>query len=216
MAFAIHDLFNPDRWGLPVQAVQRLGDDLWAFWERFRGCFRTRTRDTSEHAYWYWRGQLTMEDARNFANIERRMHGGDGQALQQFVSDSPWRKQGVCDQIQDEIATHPMLQHGGLLILDESSDETAGEESAGAGRQHNGRLGKVELSVTTVGLTYVHPATGTWVLIDGELFLQEAWFTPAYAERRQAVGLPPERTFATKPELGLRMIRRAQAGDLPF
>ena len=196
--------------------MQRLGDDLRAFWERFRPCFRTRTRDTSEQAYWYWRGQLTMEDARNFANIERRLHGGDGQALQQFMSDSPWSKQVVCDQIRDEIVVHPALQHDGLLILDESSDETAGEEQAGAGRQHNGRLGKVELSVTTVGLTYAHPRTGTWVLIDGELFLQEAWFTPAYAERRQAVGLPPERTFATKPELGLRMIRRAQAGDLPF
>lgn len=157
-----------------------------------------------------------MEDARNFANIERRLHGGDGQSLQQFMSDSPWSKQAVCDQIQDEIGAHPALQHGGLLILDESSDETAGEESAGAGRQHNGRLGKVELSVTTVGLAYAHPATGTWVLIDGELFLQEAWFTEAYADRRKAVGLPPERTFATKPELGLQMIRRAQAGGLPF
>jgi SRSO17 transposase len=157
-----------------------------------------------------------MEDARNFANIERRLHGGDGQALQQFMSDSPWRKQAVCDQIQDEIGAQPALQHGGMLILDESSDETAGEESAGAGRQHNGRLGKVELSVTTVGLTYVHPVTGTWVLIDGELFLQAAWFTPAYAQRRQAVGLPAERTFATKPALGLQMIRRAQARGLPF
>ena len=157
-----------------------------------------------------------MEDARNFANIERRLHGGDGQSLQQFMSDSPWSKQAVCDQIQDEIGAHPALQHGGVLILDESSDETAGEESAGAGRQHNGRLGKVELSVTTVGLAYAHPATGTWVLIDGELFLQEAWFTAEYADRRKAVGLPPERTFATKPELGLQMIRRVQAGGLPF
>ena len=196
--------------------MQRLGDDLRAFGERFRACFRTRTRDTSEYAYWYWRGQLTMEDARNFANIERRLHGGDGQALQQFMSDSPWRKQGVCDQIQDEIGAHPALQHGGVLVLDESSDETAGEESAGAGRQHNGRLGKVELSVTTVGLAYVHPASGTWALVDGELFLQKAWFTAAYAERRQAVDLPAERSFATKPELGLQMIRRAQARGLPF
>jgi len=72
------------------------------------------------------------------------------------------------------------------------------------------------LSVTTVGLTYAHPATGTWVLIDGELFLQAMWFTQAYAERRQKVGLPPERTFATKPELGLQLIRRAQARGLPF
>lgn len=157
-----------------------------------------------------------MEDARNFTNIERRLHGGDGQNLQQFMTDSPWSKQPVCDQIQAEIGAHPALQHGGLLILDESSDETAGEESAGAGRQHNGRLGKIELSVTTVGLAYAHPPSGTWALIDGELFLQEAWFTEAYAERRKTVGLPPERTFATKPELGLQMIRRAQAGGLPF
>lgn len=157
-----------------------------------------------------------MEDARNFTNIERRLHGGDGQNLQQFMTDSPWSKQPVCDQIQAEIGAHPALQHGGLLILDESSDETAGEESAGAGRQHNGRLGKIELSVTTVGLAYAHPPSGTWALIDGELFLQEAWFSEAYAERRKTVGLPPERTFATKPELGLQMIRRAQAGGLPF
>jgi len=157
-----------------------------------------------------------MEDARNFANIERRLHGGDGQALQQFMSDSPWSKQAVCDQIQDEIGAHLALHRGGLLILDESSDETAGEESVGAGRQHNGRLGKVELSVTTVGLTYAHPATGTWVLIEGELFLQEMWFTADYAERRKAVGLPAERTFASKPDLGLQMIRRAQARGLPF
>lgn len=196
--------------------MRRLGADLRAFWERFRACLRTCTRDTSEKAYWYWRGQLTMEDARNFANIERRLHGGDGQALQQFMSDSPWRKQAVCDQIQDEISAHPALRQGGLLILDESSDETAGEASAGAGRQHNGRLGKVELSVTTVGLTYAQPTTGTWVLIDGELFLQDVWFTADYAERRKAVGLPPERTFASKPDLGLQMVLRAQARGLPF
>ena len=213
---ALCDLFNPNNWGLPIQAVQRLGDDLRAFWKRFRARFRTRTRDTSEQAYWYWLGQLTREDARNFTNIERRLDRGDGQNLQQFMTDSPWSKQAVCDQIQDEIGAHPALQHGGLLILDESSDETAGEESAGAGRPHNGRLGKIELSVTTVGLTYAHPATGTWVLIDGELFLQAMWFTQAYAERRQKVGLPPERTFATKPELGLQLIRRAQARGLPF
>lgn len=157
-----------------------------------------------------------MEDTRNFANIERRLNGGDGQALQQFMSDSPWPKQGVCDQIQDESGSRPVLQHGGLLIVDESSDEAAGDERAGAGRQHNGRLGKIELSVTTVSLTFAHPATGTWVLVDGELFLQERWFSEEYAERRQAVGLPPEHRFATKPELGLQMILRAQARGLPF
>ena len=37
-----------------------------------------------------------------------------------------------------------------------------------------------------------------------------------YAERRKAVGLPPEHTFASKPDLGLQMIWRAQARGLPF
>jgi SRSO17 transposase len=53
-------------------------------------------------------------------------------------------------------------------------------------------------------------------LVDGELFLPEGWFTRAYAARRLEVGLPPARTFATKPALGLAMLQRAQANGLPF
>jgi len=37
-------------------------------------------------------------------------------------------------------------------------------------------------------LTCATPAQGVWALVDGELFLPEAWFTPAYAERREQVG----------------------------
>ena len=196
--------------------MERLGEDLHAFWERYRACFQTRTRDTSEHAYLYWRGQLTMEDARTFANIERRLQGSDGQALQQFVADSPWEGQRVYRQIQTEIGAHPALQTGGLVILDECADEKAGEHSAGAGRQHNGRLGKNEMSQVVTGLAYVHPATSTWALVDIELFLPEDWFTPEAAARREAVGVPPTRTFATKPELGVQLLRRAWAQGLPF
>ncbi len=209
-------LSDPVRWGLPAEAVDRLGTDLHEFWKRYHGCFRTRTRDTSKNALLYWRGQLTMEDARNFANIERRLHGGDGQALQQFMSDSPWEAQGVYQQIQADVRAHPALPVGGVLILDECAYEKAGDHSAGAGRQHNGRLGKHEMSQVVTSLVFAHLATGTWVLVDVELFLPEAWFTAAWAERRRATGVPATRTFATKVELGLQMIRRAQAQGLPF
>lgn len=209
-------MFDPIRWGLPLEAIARLGDDLWAFWQRFRPCFRTRTHDASEKAYLYMRGQLTLEDSRNFANIERRLTGGDGQALQHFMSDSPWSGQAVFRQIQAEIAAHPTLRQGGVLILDESADEKAGQGSIGASRQHNGRLGKVDLCQVATCLAYAHPASGTWALVDGELFLPREWFTPAFAERRKQLGLPDDRAFATKPELGLRMIRRVRAQGLPF
>jgi hypothetical protein len=63
-------VFDLDRWGLPARAVAQLGEDLHRFWQRYRPSLRTRTRDTSAYALTFWRGQLTMEDQRNFANID--------------------------------------------------------------------------------------------------------------------------------------------------
>ena len=209
-------MLDPARWGLPAEAVARLGDDLRAYWEHFRPCFCTRTHDTSENAYVYLRGLLTLEEARNFANIERRLTGGDGQTLQQFMSDSPWAGPKVFQQLQTEIAAHPALQHGGVAILDDTADAKAGPGSIGASRQRNGRLGKVDLCVATTGLAYAHPATCSWALVDAELFLAKEWFTPAFAKRRKRLGLPADRTFATKLDLGLQMIRRARVQGLPF
>jgi SRSO17 transposase len=122
----------------------------------------------------------------------------------------------VFQQIQHDIQADPALRTGGWVVLDESPDVKAGSHSAGAARQHNGRVGKIELSQVATCLTFVHPETQTWALVDGELFLPEAWFTPAYATMRAEVGVPPERTFATKLELGQRMIERAQVQGLPF
>ena len=116
------------------------------FCRRFRSCFKTRTHNPSAYALRYWLGQLTLEDQRNFANIERRLEPGrDGQQLQQFMSDSPWPARRVYERIQDEIQKDPRLQEGGVLIVDETADAKAGEGSAGVGRQYNGRLGKVDL-----------------------------------------------------------------------
>ena len=42
------DVMDPSRWGLPAEAVGFVGERLHQVWERFRGCFRTQTRDTSK------------------------------------------------------------------------------------------------------------------------------------------------------------------------
>ena len=201
---------------MPAQAARSLSGRLGQLSRRYRACFGTKTRDVHVHAETYLRGQLTMDAKRNFANMERRVTGGDGQAIQHFMSNSPWSGQAVFAQIQVDIRETPELAHGGWLILDESADEKAGEHSAGAGRQHNGRLGKIGVCQVATCLTYAHPEKGVWTLLDGELFLPEAWFSPAYAERRKQVELPSDRAFATKPALGLRMIRRVKAAGVPF
>jgi len=213
---SLPDCYKPARWGLPAQAVAGLGGRLAGLSDHYRACFVTKTRDVNEHASTYLRGQLTMDAKRNFANVDRRVTGGDGQAIQHFMSKSPWSGQAVFAQIQADIRATPELAQGGWLILDESADEKAGLHSAGAGRQHNGRLGKIGVCQVATCLTYSHPALGVWTLIDGELFLPQAWFSAEYAELREQVELPAEREFATKPTLGLRMILRVTAAGVPF
>lgn len=204
---------DPQRWGLPREVVLGLAERLRVFWQRFGPCFRTRTRECGAFAYHYLSGLLRMQSERNYANIGRQT-GANGQGVQHFMSNSPWSAQAVIKQVQQEIASQPGLRQGGMLLLDESADEKASAKTVGAGRQHNGRLGKNEMSQVGTFLAYVHGETWTWV--DGELFLQEHWFSPQRTKERQRLGVPPERRFETKVQLGWKMIQRAVVNGLPF
>jgi len=163
---------------------------------------------------------MTMESDRNFAGIANSIEKTDGQAMQHFMSNSPWAGQGVYEQIREEIIEIEALHRGSILILDEYADEKAGGQSAGAARQYNGRMGKVDLCQVAVTLGYANwklKPWALWTMVDAEIFLPEAWFEDEYAALRQKVGVPAARTaFETKPELGLKMIRRAKADGLPF
>jgi SRSO17 transposase len=153
-----------------------------------------------------------METKRNFANVGRKTEVS-GQNLQHFISNSPWSAESLIEAIQSEIKVHPAFQEA-ILVLDESAEEKAGEGSAGAGRQHNGRLGKIEMSQVGVFLSLVTPQVNTW--IDGELYIPAGWFEAGYGEQRKAVGIPEQRSFQKKPELGWQLIQRAQARGVPF
>lgn len=116
--------------------------------------------------------------------------------------------------IRRAIAFRGEFQAESVLLLDESAEVKSGESSAGAGRQHNGRLGKVEMSQVGVFLSITNQGYHTWV--DGELYLPAHWFEDEQAEKRKRAGIPEERQFQTKLELGLEMIKRVQAEGLPF
>lgn len=211
-------VFDPQRWGLSPELSRELPERLYRFWQRYFECFKTKTRNSGEYAYDYLSCLLRMETRRNYTNIGRAA-GVAGENIQHFMSNSPWSVRAVLEQVQEEIKATPGLEQGSVLILDESPDEKAGDESAGAGRQHNGRLGKVEMSQVGVFLAHAnltHADCPMWTWVDGELYLQEHWLTPETAKKRKRVGIPPEREFETKIELGWKMIQRVQANGLPF
>lgn len=202
-----YKVFDADRWGIPLKAVKKLTKRLRCFWENYAQSFQTKTRNTSEYAYRYLSGLLRMETKRNFANIGRKTEVAE-QNMHHFMSNSPWSGQAVMIQIQEDIASIPLLKEGGVVILDESADQKYGEKSTGASRQYNGRLGKVEMSQVGVFLGYVNlkaTPVPVWTWIDGALFLPESWFSSEMVQERERLGITPELTFKTKIELGWEM-----------
>jgi SRSO17 transposase len=129
------------------------------------------------------------------------------------MSDSPWEARAVIQKVH-QIAGTAGLWEGGMLLLDESADEKAGEKSARTGRQHNGRLGKIEMAQVEAFLAFYKEMVWNWV--DGKLFLPEHWFSPEMASERKRVGVPEVCKFTTKIELGWRMIERVKAHGLAF
>lgn len=206
-------VFDPRAWGLARSAILGLGQRLYQFWDRYSDSFQTMTRDTSVYALDYLSGVLRMNEERNFTSIGRTT-GESPQNIQHFISHSPWEADEVLGQIREEISQTPAFESGGVLILDESADEKASNKTVGAGRQYNGRLGKIEMSQVGTFLAYAND--GVWTWIDGELFLPESWFAKGTARERARLGVPAKRKFATKIELGWRMIERVKAEGLPF
>ena len=142
------------------------------------------------------------------------MSGNSPDNIQHFMTNSPWSSQEVTAQIREEIIETPLFATGSVLVLDESAEEKASEGTVGVSRQYNGRLGKVEMSQVGVFVSLVND--GLWTWIDGELFLAERWFAPGMAKKRARLGVPPDCKFATKIELGWRMIERVQSEGVPF
>lgn len=202
-----------ERWGVSLEEILGLEERLINYYEKYRVCILTQTDDTSEYGYHYLSSLLRMETKRTMANIAR-VSGVAVQNMQQFISDSPWSANHLIGAVQQEIQGHARYANGNILILDESADEKSGEMSAGSGRQHNGRLGKVDMCQVGVFLALTNDGYQTW--IDGELYIPEAWFAPENAAKYKRIGIPEERVFATKLEIGLQMITRTQANGVPF
>ena len=134
----------------------------------------------------------------------------DSQSLQQLVTSSPWSDAALWRSIRQEVIPH--LEPLEAWVVDETGWLKHGQHSVGVSHQYCGAVGKQANCQVSVELV----ASDGWVAapLGGGLYLPESWAQSV--ERRAQAGVPEAVKFQTKPQLGLELIRQAQAdGVLP-
>lgn len=148
--------------------------------------------------------------ARACADPERADAGH--QRILHFLSNANWGdhavRQAAIRYALGEITAREAIE---AWILDDTGFLKQGTHSVGVQRQYTGSAGKITNCQLGVSLAV---ATRTEQLaVDFELYLPKCWAEdPA---RRAEAKIPDEVQFETKPELGLKMVRRALAAGVP-
>jgi SRSO17 transposase len=134
----------------------------------------------------------------------------------------PWRQQAIlgrgrwdADALRDivrDYALETLADADAVLVLDETGFLKKGDASCGVAHQYTGSVGKV--TNCQIGVFAAYVSRHGHAFIDRALYLPKSWTSdPA---RRVAAHVPAAIGFATKPQLGWRMIRRAIDAGAPF
>jgi SRSO17 transposase len=153
---------------------------------------------------------LAQVDRKNGWQLAEYAGDATPKNIQHFIGRAKWD----ADQVRDDLHSYVVGQIGdpdGVLIVDETGFLKKGTKSAGVGRQYSGTAGRIENSQIGVFLAYRSKKGHT--LFDRELYLPKAWTDDR--PRCQEARIPEEVTFATKPELARRMLKRAFDGNMP-
>jgi len=200
---------QPPTPNLAPRDVERLADDLVAYHARFAPLFQRSAQRRA--ALLYLQGQLLDVERKTIEPLAHAVVGGDVQALQQVIGQSPWDADAVLHAHQAYVGeTLGDTAEGAFIIdIDGCDVPTQGTESVGVARPWCGPLGKRANGQSGVVICSASPRGYT--LVDRQLYLPEPWFTPAYAARRARCGVPPDVTFRTHPERAGDMVAGLRA-----
>jgi SRSO17 transposase len=186
-------------WSLELTAVERRLGARFARW------------DARRRAGAYLRGLLSPVERKNGWQLAEVNGDDTPYGVQHLLGRAQWDAEAV----RDDLRTYVMEQLGtsqGIMVIDETGFLKKGRHSAGVARQYSGTAGRVENCQIGVFLAYAS-ARGQ-VLLDRALYLPTVW-TQDQARCTQA-GIPPDRPFATKPELAQGMLARAFQAGVPM
>jgi SRSO17 transposase len=147
-------------------------------------------------------------------NVERKNgwqlaeYGGDStpDGIQRLLNSYDWDADQVRDDLRNYVVEH-LHDDQSVLVVDETGFIKKGTQSVGVQRQYSGTAGRIENCQLGVFLAYASPKGRSF--IDRELYLPKEWTEDP--SRCEEAGVPHGTTFATKPQLALRMLQRTRA-----
>jgi SRSO17 transposase len=159
--------------------------------------------DRSERRHWcgkYLEGLLREGERKSIEPLAARV-GGDEQAIQQFVNQSPWDHQALLLRLRQLMRRR--VHEPGVLVLDDPSLPKQGRHSVGVARQYCGALGQIANCQSVV--TWHWLGAGLHWPLAAELYLPAAW-TDDPARMAQA-GVPVEaQRFRAKWRIALDLL----------
>lgn len=184
----------------PARALlRRLGQ----FLDGFSACFSRQPQ--REAATQYIDGLFNDSERKSMQAMHGRLGDPrDYQALQHFITHSPWQATRVWTQLRAVVPVR-----AGILAIDDTGFPKQGDQSPGVQRQYCGALGKIGNCQVAVSSALIADGR-TWPLAF-DLYLPTAWTDdPA---RCAAAGIPPTVRFREKWRIALAQVRTVlQAG----
>lgn len=196
---------------LSAQDVERFLDEMTSYSELFASAFQR-----VEQVKWskvYLQGLLGQASRKNSERIALEA-SETVRSLQYFIGQSRWKLEPAI-QIHQGLVAATLGEMDGVALIDESGVVKQGADSVGVAAQYCGSVGKVANSQVGVYLGYA--SRKGYSLIEGQLFMPDAWFDDEHADKRKACGVPHSLRSQSKPEIGLNLLRRAvERNTLPF
>jgi len=191
--------------------IEQFLEEMRSYTELFAPAFqRTEQLEWSQA---YLSGLLGDAARKNIEQMALGL-GENVRSMQYFIGQSPWRAEPVI-AIHQKLVAETLGEADGVVLIDESGVVKQGEDSVGVAAQYCGSVGKIANSQVGVYLGYA--SRKGYSLIEGQLFMPDAWMDDEHASKRAACGVPTEVESQTKPEIGLELLQRAvQRGNLPF
>lgn len=189
--------------------LDRFAADFTAFHARFADLF-ARSEPRAQAAK-YLRGLLGGVERRNGWQLAEALGDAVPDRMQRLLNHADWSAVAARNRLLD-FTRERFGAPDAIGIVDETGFLKKGLASVGVQRQYSGTAGKVDNCQVGVFLGYASRAGH--LLIDRALYLPQSWAVDD--ARRTKARVPSRVRFHTKPELALRMLRRAWKHGVPM